>query len=222
MTNQRGLSYDVLLTLPTALQQSGASTELLQAIIDDEAVAKAAVDGATAHLQLRHWEDESAQRREFLTVKLRDEELFPRRIRNLLLRRHLDTVGDVCMTTATQLEQFKGFGKKSISDIAGVLKVHGLSLRDEFKQPLHHATQLYGGAQYVPARMMWLWISGLDNTSRDILESYDTLADLTKLSALQFIDAHANVHSDVLAVRKNQMLKVRAGLKEAGLSFNDA
>lgn len=216
-----GLSISFTLLLPRALQDAGGSDTLIRAIIDDPAVASAAVAGAERYLNHTLRDDEARLRRDFMMKSPKDVSLSSRVINVLLRSRRIETIGDLCMCTSTDIRDMHNSGPKTVLEVSRLLEAHGLSLRSEYSSALDHAVSLYGDARYVPSKWMPLWASRLNGSTMEVLARYPTLGDLSRLSGSSFMnEEYYRMGGEPLSVCKNQMLKVRYGLQMAGLSMS--
>lgn len=213
------LSYLFGEELHNTLVAAGMTEGLRRAIIADHQVARAAVRAAEDRVQANLQEDEARQRRETMVIRLADTKLFTTRVRNLLMRRGIVTIGDLCMWTVSSLDDIHRMGSKGVLEIMQVLAVNGLDLLDERGNALRHAINLYGNAEYVPSKLMPMWTSGINSRTKDILAKYETLGDLSTLSGREFMHDEYQVSDQYISVAKNQLLHVRDGLRKAGLTF---
>jgi len=215
-----GKSLHDLLELRYAFEKAEVEDDIVRAIIDDPRVMRAAIEGAERYLRAVHETELAMERQNILSMDLSRALSLSTRTRNILLRHGMKTVGDVCMRTPSMLLEIRGLSIKTLLEIEKALVTNGLDLMNERAVALTHVVTLFGNAEFVPSKLMPMWVPGLDGRTKDILDKYPTLGDLSIMSAREFMDdEYGHPHGELLATTKRQMVHVRDGLRAVGLEF---
>ena len=92
----------------------------------------------TIAVQLKHQTDEIIPKgsdadsyvKAYKSMKIRLDELeLSVRITNALRQESCETLGDVCKRTEAELLRYPNFGRKSLDELKGILRDHGLSFK---------------------------------------------------------------------------------------------
>jgi DNA-directed RNA polymerase alpha subunit len=92
----------------------------------------------TIAVQLKHRTDEVIPKdsdaasyvKAYQSMKIRLDELeLSVRIANAVRQQNLETLGDVCKCTEAELLRYPNFGRKSLDELKGILRDHGLSFK---------------------------------------------------------------------------------------------
>lgn len=220
MGTQRSGSILFLLGIEPELRKAGADDTFLEQMMRDHDVATAMVEAGKRLVQQKQAAKEAAQRRSSLYISLSERAVFTTRVRNLLLRYRVYTLGQLCMMTADEVEGVHKMGGKGILEVMQVLASYGLDLRSPLKEPAEHALWLYGEAKYIQSSLMVYWAPRFDGRVKDVLEEYETLGELAALTGNEFMhDAYGYHLGELVRTPKAQMLRVLEGLQQVGLTF---
>lgn len=213
-------SIHLSLGIEHALRKAGGDDELLEAMMRDSDVATAMIEAGKRVVRRKEAAKEAAIRRGALCIALTDKAVFTTRVRNLLMRRRVFTLGQLSMMSIEDIEGIHRMGGKGALEVMQVLATYGLDLRSTLREPAEHALWLYGEAEYIPAPFMMLWAPRLDGRTKDILTSYETLGQLVTITGNEFMhDAYGYRDGELSRTPKAQMLKVLDGLRQVGLTF---
>jgi DNA-directed RNA polymerase alpha subunit len=92
----------------------------------------------TIAVQLKHRNDEIIPKnsdaasyvKAYQSMKIKVDELeLPVRIASVLRHENIETLGDVCKRSEAELLRYPNFGRKSLDELKGILRDHGLSFK---------------------------------------------------------------------------------------------